>query len=110
MAKIINISDKLSFGKPKIQVGEKSYEVNDSLETVMKFEEQYGDGDIQGMLECMKVALGKDVYEELALEKTSFRNIQVWFFAVMAAMQDVEYEEIESRFQQFNKTANADMV
>ena len=45
MAKIINISDKLSFEKPSIQVGEKKYTVNDSLETVMKFEEVYGNGD-----------------------------------------------------------------
>jgi hypothetical protein len=107
MAKIINISDKLSLEKPVIQVGEKTYVVNDSLETVMKFEEQYGDGDIQGMLECMKVALGAEAYDEMSFEKMSFRNIQVWFFAVMAAMQDMPYEEIESRFHKFSdKTTN----
>lgn len=102
MAKIINISDKLSLEKPVIQVGEKTYVVNDSLETVMKFEEQYGDGDVQGMIECMKVALGAEAYAEMSFEKMSFRNIQVWFFAVMAAMQDMTYEEIESRFQKFS--------
>lgn len=103
MAKIINISDKLSLEKPVIQVGDKSYVVNDSLETVMKFEEQYGDGDIQGMLECMKVALGNKAYTEMKFEKMSFKNIQVWFFAVMAAMQDVDYEDIEARFRKFDK-------
>lgn len=100
MAKIINISDKLSLEKPVIQVGEKQYAVDDSLTTVMKFEEQYGDGDIQGMLECMKTALGSAAYEEMSFETMSFKNIQVWFFAVMAAMQDVEYEELEARFRQ----------
>lgn len=103
MAKIINISDKLSMDKPVIQVGEKTYTVNDSLETVMKFEESYGDGDTQSMLECMKVALGDKAYKEMKFEKMPFKNVQVWFFAVMAAMQDMTYEEVEARFHQFNE-------
>ena len=106
MAKIINISDKLSLDKPVIQVGDKSYEVNDSLETVLKFEEMFGDGDTQGMLECMKLALGAKAYKELGFEKSSFKNVQVWFFAVMAAMQDMTYEEVEARFRQFNEVNN----
>ena len=104
MAKIINISEKLSLTRPSIQVGEKTYPVNDSLETVMKFEEVYGDGDTHSMLECMKVALGEAAYNELDFEHTSFSNIQVWFLAVMAAMQGLDYEEVEARFQQFGKT------
>ena len=107
MAKIINISDKLSSGKPCIQAGDKTYTVNDSLETVMKFEEMYSDqGDTQGMLECLKVALGDKACKELKFEKTSFKNIQVWFLAVMAAMQDIEYEEVEARFRKFNQEGN----
>lgn len=106
MAKIINISDKLSLEKPVIQVGDKTYTVNDSLETVMKFEEQYGDGDIHGMLECMKVAIGETAYEKMAFEKMSFKNIQVWFFAVMAAMQDMSYEDVEARFRQTQQATN----
>lgn len=104
MAKIINISDKLSFEKPCIQVGEKTYQVNDSLETVMKFEEVYGDGDTQSMLECLKVALGESAYEELNFVKMPFKNIQVWFLAINAAMQDLTYEETESRFHKFSET------
>ena len=106
MAKIINISDKLSFEKPCIQVGDKSYVVNDSLETVLKFEESYGDGDTQSMIECMRVALGSEAYAEMDFEKMSFKNIQVWFFAVMAAMQDVTYDEVEARFRKFTETDN----
>lgn len=103
MAKIINISDKLSSGKPCIQVGDKTYTVDDSLQTVMKFEEMYSDsGDTQGMLECLKVALGAKACQELKFEKLSFKNIQVWFLAVMAAMQDEDYEVIESRFRKFS--------
>ena len=102
MAKIITISDKLSFEKPCIQVGDKTYTVNDSLETVMKFEEVYGDGDTTGMLECLKVALGQEAYDELNFEKMSFKNIQVWFLAINAAMQDMTYEETENRFRKFS--------
>lgn len=103
MAKIINISDKLSMDKPVIQAGEKTYTVNDSLETVLKFEESFGDGDTQSMLECMKVALGNKAYTEMKFEKMPFKNVQVWFFAVMAAMQDLTYEEVEARFRQFSE-------
>ena len=106
MAKIINISDKLSFDKPSIQIGEKTYEVNDSLETVMKFEEVYGDGDTQGMLECLKVALGETAANELQFDKMSFKNIQVWFLAINAAMQDMTYEETEARFRKFSEATN----
>lgn len=102
MAKIINISDKLSTERPCIQVGDKTYQVNDSLETVLKFEEVYGDGDTQSMLECMKLAIGAKAYAEMKFEKMSFKNIQVWFMAIMAAMQDMTYEEVESRFRQFS--------
>lgn len=102
MAKIINISDKLSFEKPCIQVGEKTYTVNDSLETVMKFEEVYGDGDTAGMLECFKVALGEETCKEIGFEKMSFKNIQVWFLAINSAMQDLSYEETEARFRKFS--------
>lgn len=104
MAKIINISDKLSSEKPCIQVGDKTYTVNDSLEAVLKFEEAYEDsGDMQSMLECMKIALGDEAYEAMEVEKMSFKNIQVWFMAIMAAMQDEDYEAIESRFRKFNE-------
>jgi hypothetical protein len=103
MANIINISDKLSFEKPCIQVGDKTYAVNDSLETVMKFEEVYGDGDTHSMLECLKVALGEEAYEEINFVKMPFKNIQVWFLAINAAMQDLSYEETESRFHKFSE-------
>ena len=105
MAKIINISDKLSTDKPVITVGDDKYPVNDSLETVMKFEEMYQDGDTQAMLECLKLALGEEAAEKLKFEGMSFTNIRVWFFAVMAAMQDMDYDEVEDRFHKFTETA-----
>lgn len=105
MAKIINISDKLSFGKPNIQVEDKLYPVNDSIETVLKFEEVYGDGDTHSMLECLKVALDSEAYEEIGFERMSLKNIQVWFLAINAAMQDMDYEVVEERFHKF--TANS---
>ena len=106
MAKIINISDKLSQEKPVIQVGNKTYSVNDSLTTVLKFEEAYGDGDITSMLECMKIALCEEAYDELSFTSMSFNNIKVWFLAVMAALQDVAYEELEARFQKFGSPSS----
>lgn len=107
MAKIINISDKLSMGKPVIKVHDKEYPVNDSLETVMKFEEMYGEnGDIEGMLECMKIALGESSYNEINFSQMSFKNIQTWFIAIMAAMQDMDYDEVATRFHEYNSAAH----
>ena len=106
MAKIINISDKLSLSRPTIAVGEKEYVVNDSIETVLKFEEVSGDGEIQSMLEAMKIAFGEEAFNEIDFPRMSFMNIQVWFTAVMAAMQDMTYEEVEERFQNFRKGKN----
>lgn len=105
MAKIINISEKLSLEKPCIKVGDKEYAVDDSLQTVLKFEEMYDDSrnGTQDMLECMKLSIGEEAYNELEFEKMSFKNIQVWFIAIMAAMQDSTYEEVEERFHQLDK-------
>lgn len=101
MSKIINISDKLSNDKPMITIGEKEYVVNDSIETVLKFEESYGQGSLQCMLDCLRVALGKEAYDTLSFKKMSFDNVRVWFLAIVAAMQGMTYEEAEERFRQF---------
>jgi hypothetical protein len=100
MAKIIDISSKLSKDKPVIVIEGKSYEIDDSLLTVMKFEEISGNGGTTGMIEGMKVALGKGA-EEIGIEKMRFQNVKVLFLAVVAAMQDISYEEAEARFQSF---------
>lgn len=99
MSKVINISDKLSDAKPSIVVGEKSYEVNDSMEVVFKFEEVTNAGN-QGAVTAIKLALGEKAYKELKVEKMSVGNFKVLMTAIMASMQGLTYEDAEARFRQ----------
>ena len=98
MAKTINITDKLSTEKPVITIGEKSYTINDSMETVFKFEELASAGN-QGMIQAMEMALGAEACEELNIKGMSVGNFKVLTTALLAAMQGSTYEEAAARFQ-----------
>ena len=100
MAKILNISNKLSLDRPKIIIGNKEYEVNDGLSTVLKFEELVSEtSGVDSMLRAITVALGEKAAKEIDIESMSLSNFKVVVVAILAAMQDIEYEEAEKRFQ-----------
>lgn len=101
MAKIINITDKLSQERPKIIIGEHEFEVNDSMMTVMKFEELLNDSTTDGFKKAITLSLGEDAADKLKFDELSVGNFKVVTIAILAAMQGVEYEEAEKRFQQF---------
>lgn len=99
MAKVINITDKLSLERPTIVIGENSYPVNDSMETVLKFQELALDATVENMEKAIKLALGDAASKELNIKKMSIPNFKVLSTAILAAMQNIEYEEAESRFR-----------
>ena len=99
MAKVINISDKFSTEKPKIQIGEEEYEVSDTMETVLQFQELADNNDIDKMKAAIELALGKENTEKLNINAMRVENFRVLTIAIMAAMQGLEYEEVESRFR-----------
>ncbi|PWV97437.1 hypothetical protein DFQ01_12181 [Paenibacillus cellulosilyticus] len=96
---LINITDKLSTARPQIQIGDKHYDVNDSLESVFKFEELAAEGSTKKVLESITAALGEEAIEEIGVKKMSVANLKVLTTAVMAAMQGLTYEEADARFQ-----------
>ena len=98
MAKIINISDKLSKDKPKIKIGEKIYPVNDSMATVLEFEELATLGTSDSMMKAIELSLGKEAMAELDMISMSIGNFKVMTTAILAAMQDLTYDEAEARF------------
>ena len=98
-SKVINITDKLSDEKPVIVAGEKEYEVNASMETVLKFEELAAESTAESFKSAFNIALGEEATKELKLTKMSLANMKVWMIAIMAAMQGMEYEEAEARFR-----------
>jgi len=98
VAKIINITDKLSKERPKIQVGEKQFEVNNSMETVLKFEELATVSTSESMMKAIDLTLGVEASAELDIKSWSIDNFKVITTAILAAMQDIEYDEAEARF------------
>lgn len=95
----INITDKFSKDKPSIQIGEKKYAVNNSVEAVMKFEEMAGAGSTKALLSAIEEILGKEAFVEVRVMKLSVPDIKVLMTGIMAAMQDLTYEEAAARFQ-----------
>ena len=99
MAKIINISDKLSLEKPKLVVGDKIYTVKDGMDTVMKFEELAAASTADSLTQAIEISLGKEAADELDIKSWSLANFKVLTIAILAAMQGIEYDEAASRFQ-----------
>jgi len=104
VARIVNITDKLTSGKPEIQIGDKKFAVNNSVSTVLQFEELITVKSQKGMIASMELALGKEACEELKIEDYSMDNFQVLVIAVIAAMQGETYEATAERFQQAFKS------
>lgn len=102
MGKIINISSKLDSSKPVLQIGEKQYEVNDSLQTMTKLEELMTSlGNIQACEQAVEIALGKKAAKEIGVQNYSFKNYRVLIAGIMAAIQDTDdVDGILSRFQE----------
>ena len=100
MSKVINITDKLSLERPRIQIGDKSYEVDNSIETVFKFQELSAQGgNEESMTKAITLAIGEEAANELNITQMSIANYKVLTIAILAAMQELEYEEIESTFR-----------
>lgn len=97
MGKIINITDKLSNEKPTLTIGDKSYTINDSMDSVFKFEELASTGN-SGVMKAMEGCLGKKAMDEIGVKTMSVGNFKVLTIAVLAAMQGIEYEDAEARF------------
>lgn len=100
MAKIINITDKFSNDKPKIVIGKKEFEVNDSIEAVLKFEELSNEGSVDALKQAIKITLGEKAVDDFGINKISISNFKVLTVAIMAAIQGIDYEEAEKRFHQ----------
>jgi hypothetical protein len=103
MAKVINITDKLSKEKPKIQIGEKFYEVDNSMSTMLKFQSLTRESTEDSLSKSIELALGSEVAKELNVTTWCVADFKVLSIALMAAMQDIEYGEAEARFLQTSK-------
>ena len=99
MSKIVNITDKLNNDKPQIKIGEEYYQVNDGMETVIKFEELIADSSVEKLTKAVEISLGDEAAKKLKVRTWSIGNFKVLTIAILAAMQGIDYEEAEARFR-----------
>lgn len=99
MAKIYSTDGKILTGDnfPQLQIKDKLYPVDNRQSTYMKInkaiENKEGDDAI------LKLALGEKGYKdviEMDLRVPEYKNLIIF---IMAAIEEVEFEEVEKRFQ-----------
>lgn len=103
MAKVINITDKLSKEKSQLVMDDKSYPVDNSVETILMFEELASASTRESMVKAVKLAVGEEAAKEINIMKMPIENFKVVFIGIFATMMDMEYAEAEKRFQKFTK-------
>lgn len=104
MAKIYDLTAKLSNDKPVIKIGDKEFKVNDNHKAVLLVQTELDKkSDAEAFDFVFEKLLGKDAKKEIDNMELSFANIKILFLAVMAAASGEELETIEERFQQATK-------
>lgn len=106
MAHIIDITSKLEAAKPFIQIGDKTYEVNDDKNTVLTMYQSMvtsEDDQVDQMIAGLNLLMGEDVVKELEEDNpgitTRVSLIKVLYISILAAVEGVEYEVVEARFR-----------
>ncbi|MFS0858335.1 hypothetical protein [Paenibacillus taichungensis] len=101
MANIINLTDKFATDEvASIQIGNKKYPINNSVEAVLGFEELANDASVKGLLNAIQGSLGEKAVTEIGVRKMSVENLKVLMSGLVAAMQGLTYEEAAARFRQ----------
>jgi len=103
MSKIIDISAKLTDERPKIKIAEdKIYEIDDRKNTILKMNQKMQSADtdnIEFIDEMIEMLLGKEAAKEIDEMDMSFSNYQAIMIAIIAAIQEIEFEEAEALFR-----------
>lgn len=103
MAKVIDITSKLTNERPKLKVSDElEFEIDNRKNTVLAVEKIINAEDINS-IEVIDKALehfiGKDAVKQINELDLSFQGYQVIFTAVMAGALGEDYETVEERFQ-----------
>lgn len=101
MANSIDISAKLKKEPIKIKLTEdKEYTVDNSAETFVIVQDKLKDKEfsIEVMYEVIEILMGKDALKEIKDMKLSVNGIESVIIGLMAAINEISYEEMEKRF------------
>ena len=104
MAKVYDLTGKISNEKPIIKIGDKEFKVNDNHKTVILVQaELEKKSETEAIDFVIEKLLGAEAAKEIDAMNLSFANTKTLFLAVMAAASGEELETIEARFQQATK-------
>ena len=98
----IDLSAKLGREKKTIRLSEdKVFEVNDDAETYLLVQEKFKTGEfsIQSMYDMIEVLMGQEALDYIKSMKLNIHGLEKIIIAISAIIDEVEYEEMEKRFQ-----------
>lgn len=103
MSKVYDISAKLTNERPKIQIAEnKIYEVDNRKNTILKMQQMLQKADIDDLDfldEAIEMLLGEKAAKDIDEMDLSIAAYQTIFITIMAAIQEIEYEQAEAMFR-----------
>ena len=99
----IDISSKLGKEKQPIKIAEaKVFEVDNSADTYLIIQEKFKNQDfsIESMYQMIETLMGKEALKEIKEMKLTINGLTSIVIAISAIVNEVEYEEMEKRFQE----------
>lgn len=103
MSKVIDISAKLTNEKPKLKLSEdKVYEIDNRKNTILVMYQKMQEGninDLELLDEVIGLLLGEKAAKEIDEMNLSIKDYQTIVIAIMAAIQEIEYEQAEAMFR-----------
>lgn len=103
MSKVYDISAKLTNERPKIKLAEdKIYEVDNRKNTILKMQQMLQKADIDDLDfldEAIEMLLGEKAAKDIDEMDLSIAAYQTIFITIMAAIQEIEYEQAEGMFR-----------
>lgn len=99
---LIDLSSKIENQPKFIKIGEKSFQVFDDKNTVLKVTNLLKSdtlSEVEGIDKVLELLLGKSGKKELDNLNLSISGYKVVFTGVMACVNNETYEQCEQRFQ-----------
>ena len=99
---VIDISSKLGKEKATIKLAEgKVYEVDTSADNYLLVQEKIKDQDfsIDTMYKMIEMLMGEKALKEIKEMKLTIPGLKAVIIALSAIVNEVDYEEMEKRFQ-----------
>lgn len=101
MSNVIDISAKLKQEPIKIKIAEgKEYTIDNSADNFILVQEKLKDHEFSMEIayEIIEMLMGKDALKEIKDMKLTVQGLETVIIGVMAAINEISYEEMEKRF------------